>query len=325
MNKKERLENAFNGKSVDRVPFSFWYHFNEKIGSDNGLKAHMDYYRSTGVDYMKIMSDGYDAPADYSGVKTASDWRHIPHGGKNSLYYTGQLDRVKRINDALQGDCCTFYNIFAPFSLMRHGDREQMVMQHLKDDRESVLEGLKIISEDVLELTRALLTEGGCTGIYMALQGGEKWRFSPEEYASIVAPSDLAVLNGAREIRDMNIAHLCGWAGDANNLEIWKDYPAKAFNWAIFIEGMDLVEGKKFFGGKTVIGGFDNRPGKLLHSAGTREEVKTFAKKTVRDYARAYGNTNGLVIGADCTIWYDVDDSRVRWVLEALEEMAGER
>ena len=121
----------------------------------------------------------------------------------------------------------------------------------------------------------------------------------------------------------MNIAHLCGWAGDANNLEIWKDYPAKAFNWAIFIEGMNLVEGKKFFGGKTVIGGFDNRKGMLLHSSGTKEEVKTFAKKTVRDYVRAYGNNQGLVIGADCTIWFDVDDSRFRWVLEALEEMEG--
>ena len=94
-------------------------------------------------------------------------------------------------------------------------------------------------------------------------------------------PATFKVLAGAKEVRDMNIAHLCGWAGDANNLEVWKDYPAKAFNWAIFIENMDLIEGRKFFGGKTVIGGFDNRRGHMLHSSGTREEIKEFTKKTV--------------------------------------------
>lgn len=322
MNKAECLTNAFAGKPVDRVPFSFWYHFlEERLGNDNGLKAHMDYYRSSGVDYIKIMSDGYGAPADYSGVKKASDWARIPRGGKGSRYFTGQLDRVKRINDALQGDCLTFYNIFAPFSLMRQGDREAMVMQHLKEDRDSVLQGLDIISDDVLELTQALMQEGGCAGIYMALQGGERWRFSTEEYAEIVAPSDLKVLGGAQAIRDMNIAHLCGWAGDPNNLEIWKDYPARAFNWAIFVEGLNLVEGKRFFGGKTVIGGFDNRKGALLHSAGSKQEVKAFAQQVVREYEEDFGSKQGLVIGADCTIWYDVDDSRFRWVLEALEEL----
>ena len=321
MNKVERLTNAFNGKPVDRVPFSFWYHYqNDRLGNDNGLKAHMDYYKSTGVDYIKIMSDGYDCPAMYD-VKVPSDWRHIKHGGKNSDYYKGQLDRAKRINDTLQGDCLTFYNIFAPFSLIRHCDREEMVMAHLKEDSKSVLAGLDVIAEDALELSQALMTEGGCAGIYMALQGGEKNRFTTEEYAQIVAPSDLKVLAGAKEVRDMNIAHLCGWAGDANNLEVWKDYPAKAFNWAIFIENMDLIEGRKFFGGKTVIGGFDNRRGHMLHSSGTREEIKEFTKKTVLDYKAAFGNTNGLVIGADCTIWYDVDATRFRWVLEALEEL----
>ena len=95
MNKVERLTNAFNGKPVDRVPFSFWYHYqNDRLGNDNGLKAHMDYYKSTGVDYIKIMSDGYDCPAMYD-VKVPSDWRHIKHGGKNSDYYKGQSGQGK--------------------------------------------------------------------------------------------------------------------------------------------------------------------------------------------------------------------------------------
>ena len=80
----------------------------------NGVKAHMDYYQSTGVDYIKIMSDGYDAPADYSGVRKASDWGPHPPGGKNVPVFYRSTGQVKRINDALQGDCLTFYNILRP-------------------------------------------------------------------------------------------------------------------------------------------------------------------------------------------------------------------
>ncbi len=322
MDKKTRVWNAMFGKPVDRVPFSFWYHFTGDDAQGEGcVRAHMAYYARTNVDYVKIMSDGFAGPTEY-GVGKASDWANIRPMGKGCEYYRGQVERAKRVNDALQGDCPTFYNIFAPFSVMRWAG-DAMVMAHLREDETSTLQGLSVIAEDVATLARGLIEEGGCTGIYMALQGAEKNRFSGEEYRRLVMPSDLAVLNAANAVSEINIAHLCGWAGDPNNLEVWRDYPARAFNWAIFIDKMDLVEGRKFFGGdRTVIGGFDNRRGTLLHESGSKEEIKAFAKKTVEDYVAAYGGNEGLIIGADCTIWLDVDDARFRWVLEALEELA---
>lgn len=322
MDKKTRVLNAAYGKPVDRVPFSFWYHFTgENAKGENCIKAHMEYYRRTNVDFMKIMSDGFAGPKDY-GVQKASDWANIKPMGKQSEYHRGQIERAKRINDALQGDCLTFYNIFAPFSIMRWAG-DAMVMEHLREDEESTLKGLSIIAEDVALLARGLIEEGGCTGIYMALQGAERNRFTVDQYKQYVAPSDRMVLDAANALSDINIAHLCGWAGDKNNLEVWRDYPARVFNWAIFIDDMNLVEGKKFFGGdKTVMGGFDNRREGLLYKNGSKDEIKAFAKQTVRDYVAAFGSNEGLIIGADCTIWFDVDDTRFAWVLEALEELA---
>ena len=78
------------------------------------------------------------------------------------------------------------------------------------------------------------------------------------------------VLDHANKFSQNNILHCCGWAGDKNRMEVWQDYEAKVYNWAVFIEGMSLAEGRKFFHDKCIMGGFDNRPQGVLYS-GTKE------------------------------------------------------
>ena len=79
---------------------------------------------------------------------------------------------------------------------------------------------------------------------------------------------------------------------------------------------MNLVEGMKFFGGRCVLGGFDNRPQGVLYS-GTREEVEA---ETARLIQRA-GKT-GVILGADCTLPATVDVNRFSWVVEAASRLA---
>lgn len=320
MDRKTRLLSAFDQKPVDRVPVGFWFHFtgDEMLGEKN-IQAHLNYYNNSKVDYAKIMCDGYFRPPTDYGVKTASDWTKIRPVGKDNPYIYEQLERAKRVNEKLALDRCTFYNIFAPFSVIRWCG-EEMVMAHIKENPEAVKEGMKIIAEDVAELARLVIEDAGCTGIYFCVQGGEKDRFTFSEYRELITPSEMYVLNAANSASDYNMLHCCGWAGDPNRLEVWQDYPVKAVNWAVFIENMSLSQGKEFFGGKTVVGGFDNRPNGVLYS-GTRDEVTDFAKKTVADYEKATGGRQGLVIGADCTIPADVDYRRFDWVVDALEKL----
>ena len=96
-------------------------------------------------------------------------------------------------------------------------------------------------------------------------------------------------------------------------MAVWQEYPAKAVNWACFIEGMSLSEGKKFFGGRCVLGGFDNRPQGVLYS-GTREEVISETKRILADSGRT-----GVILGADCTLPATVDPVRFGWVVDAAQ------
>ena len=211
---------------------------------------------------------------------------------------------------------CVFYNVFAPFSSIRYGTSDELVMAHLREDPQAVAYALGIIAEDNSTLCELLMTEAGCDGIYYCVQGGEKDRMTGETYRAYVTPSDKAVLSHANKFSPYNILHCCGWAGIPNRLENWQDYPAKVINWAVFIEEMDLVRGRAFFGGKTVLGGCDNRKTGVLYT-GSKAEVQSFVRKLVS----SFDQDTGYMIGADCTLPADIDKKRIQWVIEAVNSL----
>ena len=189
-------------------------------------------------------------------------------------------------------------------------------MGHLKRNEEAVCHAFQMIAEDIKTLVRLLITEAGCDGIYYCVQNAEQFRFTEEEYRRIVRPAELKVLEYANSLSENNILHCCGWAGDKNRIEVWQDYPSAAVNWAVYVEQLTLGEGKKFFGGRCVLGGFDNRKSGVLYS-GSKEEVQAETEKIV-----AEAGTTGVIIGADCTMPSDISVERFRWVREKLDQLA---
>ena len=185
MDKKTRVLSAFNCQEVDRIPAGFWFHFPEDscLGQE-GIQHHLDFYHAIDADFIKIMCDGYfDYPNPYiPNIKKASDWRNLKPLGKDHPFIRGQVERCKAINDALQGECCTFYNVYNPMSSMRFGSSDEMLMAHLKEDPEAVMYALDVIAEDNAALAELVITEGGCDGIYYCVQNAEEKRFTYEEY-----------------------------------------------------------------------------------------------------------------------------------------------
>lgn len=313
MDKRTRVLNAFNNQPVDRVPVGFWFHFSGEEGMGQPcIDAHLEYYRCAGPDMVKIMSDGYFPHPFQVEIREAADWRKVEPLPPDHPFIREQVERAKGITSRIGGECCTFYNVFAPFSSMRNGASDELVMRHLREDPEAVLHALQAVARDNAEIARQVITEGGCDGIYYSVQGGELDRFTHEEYRRFITASDLYVLEQANRWSENNILHCCGWAGEKNRLENWRDYPAKVVNWAVFIEGLSLREGKRFFGGRAVLGGFDNRKSGPLYS-GTKDQVQAEARRLLEE-----NGATGLILGADCTLPSDIDRQRIRWVLEAV-------
>lgn len=313
MDKRTRVLNAFNGLSTDRVPVGFWFHFtgDESVG-EGCINAHLNFYRQIDPDMIKIMSDTYFKHPIPIQINKASDWKKLQPLKKDDPFIQEQVHRVKSIVDGINRECCTFYNVFAPFSSIRFATSDELVTSHLKEDPEAVMYALQVIAHDNALIAESVIKDGGCDGIYYCLQGGELDRMTGEEYKKYISPSDLYVLNHANKSSENNILHCCGWAGDKNRMENWQSYPAKVINWAVHVEDMSLSQGKKFFGGKTVLGGFDNRPTGALYK-GTKEEVIKEAFDILEDVG-----TKGVILGADCTLPADIQKERIRWVIDAL-------
>jgi uroporphyrinogen decarboxylase len=311
MDKRTRVLSAMDKKEVDHVPVGFWFHFaGGEASGEACVQAHLKYYRDVDADFIKVMCDGYFPYPITTKIEKAADWRGLKPLGKDHPFIQEQVWRARRIKEEVKDECCVFYNVFAPFSSIRFGAGDELVMRHIREDPEAVIHALDVIARDNALLAELMIREAKNDGIYYCVQGAELDRFSYQEYRGMITPSDLYVLNHANEISDTNIIHMCGWAGLKNRIENWKDYPARVVNWAVHVEDMSLEEGREYFGGKTVLGGFQNtRPGVLFY--GTEEKARRFTRELIHGFGK-----KGLIIGADCTIPNEVDYHRFKWVVE---------
>lgn len=321
MDKRTRVLNAMNKKEVDHVPVSFWFHFKkDDLLKDSCVGAHLEYYREADPDFIKVMSDGY-FQYPLPEITCVSDWRKTEELTADDPFIVKQVERAKAIVKELGQECCVFYNVFAPFSYLRFGAEkigmtDAQIMQHIREDRDAVMYAMERIAKTSVMLSELLIKEAGCDGIYYCVQNGERGRFTPEEYKEMIEPAERYVLECANRFSENNILHMCSWSGIPNQLELWKDYPARVMNWAVFVEEMSLQDGREYFGGRTVLGGFETlwnahmRQG-IIYS-GTKAEVQEYTKRLICDFGKT-----GLILGGDCTLDSGIDRERIRWVVEA--------
>ena len=297
MNKKERISAAFAGKEVDYVPSAFWFHFpDDRFYGDKAVEAHLDFYRKTDVDLLKVMNEHqyqFDIP-----IKTPSDWKKLkPFPIKNS-FYQDQLYIIKKISDCLGGEVPLLATIHGVFASAFHGSKlpgetiagKNYVTNHLKEDPEAVSQGLATVADSLAELSLACL-EAGADGIYYAALGGEECRFSEETFLKYIKPYDLQILKTVQERCQFLVLHICK---ERIRLPLYADYPADAVNWAVHDCGYTLKDGRDIFK-RTILGGLDDRSGVMLY--GSKKEIKQEALNLIETFGK-----KGFILGSDCTL-----------------------
>jgi uroporphyrinogen decarboxylase len=345
MNKREWVLKAIDGGQTEQVPTGFWFHFtpDELVDGfvhpemfEQNTAGHHRYYREFQPDFMKIMSDGFFIYPNRAlqEAKTAADLLKVKSIGADHPWIEKQLAFVKSITGAYGGEILTFYNIFAPatffkFVKLSDGDfragnksPETLLAEFMLEDPDAVRYALDTIAGDLALLARRVIAESGADGIYFSTQDINDSRISGALYRQLIVSSDIKVLEGANAARpenkgrpgadhSINILHICGYEGHRNDLKRFTDYPVQIFNWAAVCEGIPLGAGKKIFGGKPVMGGFDNRAQGILYR-GTEEEIKAETRRILSESGRT-----GVILGADCTIPRDTDLRHLRWIREA--------
>ncbi len=314
MNKKERWVRCLDNQPIDRPPVTFWHHY-----QDATPQAHIHTYRQTGIDMVKMMSDGYNDITFGVPVRTAEDWKHVKIPNMHHPFVTGQVDRIKGVVDAIGDECPIYYVVFSAFTLMRMSWNREMCFAHIKDPetRPYMLSAMENIGSFLAEMSAHLITEGGLFGLLPCFNTNGHTQFTAEQYAAWQGPQDRKLLAAINQVSNYNIAHFCGYNGIKNNISAWYDYPAAVAHWDIHTDEIPLSEGRKAYPNvRAIMGGFNNKPGSVLYE-GSKEEVQARAWA----YA-AEGGRTGYVLSADCSLKPDVDYERLRWVVEAMDAIA---
>lgn len=314
MNKKERFIRCLDNQPIDRPPMSFWHHYQNATP-----EAHLKTYAQTGIDMIKMMSDGYNDITFGQTVKVPSDWLHVKMPDMNHPFVTGQIDRIKGVVDTVGDECAIYYVVFSAFTLTRMSWDREMCFAHIKDPEANpyILKALEGIGDFLAEMSAKLITDGGLVGLLPCFNTNGHTQFTAEQYASWQSPQDRKLLAAINAVSNYNIAHFCGYNGIKNNLSAWYDYEAACAHWDIHTEEIPLADGRKTYPNvHAIMGGFDNKAGSILYE-GTKEQVMAQTLEYVEQ-----GGRTGYVVSADCSLKPDVDYKRIRWVGEALDSIA---
>ena len=330
MNRKELIDKFLNNEEVERVPVSFWHHFvsfhnhynynDEKI-FNRVLNEQKKFIDEVKPDFIKIMSDGFFGHPSLciKNIQTISELSEVKAVGESHEWINKQVEYVKEVCEYADDDVYKYYNIFSPLQYIRlrfeeYDEDFTKFVRLLREDVDVVTRAALEIASDIKILIKRIFAETSIDGIYYSVQAVQDKTIDHEFHKKYVESLDLLLLNYINEFTDNILLHICGYAKYTNELNWYKDYPVKAFNWAVFTENISLEEGKKILNNKPVLGGFDNAKGSILYT-GSEEELREYIYNILDN-----AGTKGVGLGADCTISEDIDKSR----LELIRKIAGE-
>ncbi|MDO5014957.1 MAG: uroporphyrinogen decarboxylase family protein [Clostridia bacterium] len=342
MEKRERFINFLNNKPVDRVPIAFYHHYlndmmlynmnqgltNSKLYEKN-INAHLTSKQKFDPDIVKIMNDSLMImPIDISEVKSVDDLAKVKPQAVDSKWADMSVNLAKRVKEIYADtDAPVFYTSFGPAYIMRSscarignlmaGTKffETKILKWMQEDPMAVKELVMNLAKGVVEFNKRLFDEAKIDGIYFSVNNQNEF-FASKIYRDVITPGDKLILEKANEVSNMNLLHICGYRGKANDLTTFKDYEAAAYNWAVHAEGVSLREGKTLFDGKPVFGGFEQNG---VIAKGNKQDIEDAVYKILDDSGQV-----GIMLGADCTVPTNFDDSRLNWVREACEKYAKE-
>ncbi len=326
--KRALVLETLDGKKQARIPVGFWFHFvhpetqdafKDRTIPQQNVDGHKHFFTAFQPDFVKLMTDGYfNYPNELiKKASSAKDLLAVEPLGKDHPWIREQVELVKKQRAVFSYNPVTFYNIFAPstsLKILLGGFSEAGAKKEadfIIQDKAAVKHALDVIAEDLATLAQAVISEAGADGIYLSAQNVQDSRITESIYKEVVAPSEIKILEAAKAVSPHSILHICGYEGARNHLEWYKDYPVDIVNWAVAVEGVSLEEGKKIFGSRTVLGGFGNTKDDVLYK-GTEDQIKAETKRIVEKAGKDH-----LILGADCTVPYDIDLRHLEWVRQA--------
>ena len=331
MNKEEVLK-AFRNENEESVPFSTWYHFtpNEHIEAtkengmfDTDLAREPKFVDDVQPDFIKLMNDGYFTYS-YNGVddpKNLASLANIQPISDNHPWLKEQYQLITAQLKALTRSTVVLSNVFSAISLFKWSlvvdkpdedlsNADTVFADLYTKDPETVKHALFVINNDIKKQIN-IQRDAGVNGVLFSTQEIQDDRIDEKFFNEVQKKLDAELIAEINKYSDISILHVCGFGSATNHLPWFVDYKLPVVNWATRIDGYTLGEGKKLFKDKVVFGGLGNTTDDILYK-GSQQEIETEITRLIDE-----AGTQGVIIGADCTVPRDTLTEHLKWAAAA--------
>ena len=246
LTKKERVISAVKGEPVDRIPFSFWYHFRwlDFPSGEPLAKEELNFYKTFDPDFLKVMHDiPFELPQDISRIEKSEDWYKLDILDENSQNFKVQLLALEIITKNLPDDGFVIDTIFSTFAYAEKLTGKR-TLEHLKENPKALHYGLEMISRSLVNFINAA-KKTGLSGIYMALQGANRDIMDDAEYRQHFMPYDIIIWESARDC-NFNILHL---HGNELMFDIVNIFNPEVVTWSNRLTPPSLEEARNLYSG----------------------------------------------------------------------------
>lgn len=295
-------------KTPSYIPAGFFMHFGVK--GDAAIKAHLDYFRATGMDFVKIQFDEQGL-SENKEIKNPEDWAKIPI--LSEKWFEPSLYLLKNLIKELKSEALIIQTLYSPYQMAKQAVPWETLVKHVNQDAESVSRGMENITLSIMNFVHASVRLG-VDGFYTCSQGGETNRIADRNlFNRAVKSYDMILYKEVSELVPFNIMHLCDYEGTYDDFALkFHDYPGQIVNVPLSADNktLTLTQAYSIFK-RPVMGGLD-RHGVL--STGSPEAVKKAAVEVLKNAPP------NVILGANCTVDNKIPIENLKAAINAAHE-----
>jgi uroporphyrinogen decarboxylase len=313
MTKQERVLAAIQGRPVDVVPYSIWYHFGTQfLPGDKAAEVVIAFYERYDLDFLKVMNDyAYPLPDGLDRIRSITDWKRLRPLKSTEGGFVEQLKLLTEVAKRLEGEALFVDTVFDPFYVARRTAKD-IIFELLRSHPEEFKQGLGVITESVCNYVNAVL-EIGAAGIFLAVNGATTDFFTRDAFCEFVKPYGIRVLEAIQDKALFNIVHI---HGENILFDEILDYPLHALSWEHLHTPPSLAEARQ----KTdvcLIGGIDEKHPNHAHPDELEMQVEDALRET---------HGEKFILAPGCSLPTDMPVEQIDLIYKAIRsEVKGER
>jgi uroporphyrinogen decarboxylase len=229
MNKIERVRAALAGRSVDRAPFTVWYHFGtQHAPAERAAQVHLEFFDHYDLDLLKLMNDyDYPMPAGMEVIASAADLAKLQPFDPVKTSLGTQLQTVEMVARALRDRALFVDTVFNAWNTLKRNLVREAMLALMVEQPKALETALGIVNDNLIRYAQASLARGAA-GIFLSVPATAE-SLTLEQYERFMRPFDLQLLQAIAGRGECHVLHA---HGERLYLDRLLEYPVHALSWA---------------------------------------------------------------------------------------------